>query len=345
MSSVLDWRTAPTFDGLVDYINQQIALGKIGGGVSAGLADAINRLDWRAHPTGDGLCDYVNQQVALGKITSIPSSVTWPGSGLPGDWRSTGLKTGDPLCDYLNEQIALGRIASTAPSLPGSPLLWLDGDDMDGLGTHNASLTNGTGLAIWKNKGSGAATYDFAQATGVRQPIINKVAQNGKGGCAFDGSLSEINALTNIPSVACTILVSLYSLGANAATAGLFIFQNPTIYLNLGGGANNWTTFPGGVTVINSGVTLTNTPVILSIDFIAANNINMVTNGVSVNKTTGTTLVASRPGSAIGGDPSFVQNGQFGINELVLYDPSVSTVTRKAAEAYLSAKWNITVTP
>lgn len=67
-----------------------------------------------------------------------------------------------------------------------NPLLWLDGSDPAGTGVAPADNT-----AISSFKDKSGFTFNFAQATGAKQPIFKTNIQNGKGALQFT-TLSEI---------------------------------------------------------------------------------------------------------------------------------------------------------
>jgi hypothetical protein len=67
-----------------------------------------------------------------------------------------------------------------ALSPPGSPLLWFDGQDVDGLGNANAALIDGQQIGTWVNKGSLGAAANAVQATAGIRPLFRKIAVPGK---------------------------------------------------------------------------------------------------------------------------------------------------------------------
>ncbi len=84
-------------------------------------------------------------------------------------------------------------------TVPGSPVCQLWGDDVDGLGTNNASLADGSHQALWKNLGSGAdATRVAAQNY---QPTLLKVANAGHDAIVFD----QHNNFFDLPSSATSL--------------------------------------------------------------------------------------------------------------------------------------------
>jgi hypothetical protein len=176
-----DWRsTAVELPGITEYINQQIALGRIGGTLGSSLPGPADARDWRTAATQfDGLCEYINQQIALGKISTIPTSVTAAVPADPRNWRAAGITTGDPLCDFINQEISLGRITiGGGISPPGAPVLFFDAQNTDG--TNNSSLVDGQQIATWKNLGSLGAAGNIAQGTAGVRPFYRLVAAAGK---------------------------------------------------------------------------------------------------------------------------------------------------------------------
>jgi len=217
-----EWRSSPTRDGLVDYINQQIALGKIGGSASFTMSVISERNEWRAAPpgigtaTGDKFCDYVNQQIALGKISAIPASVTAAGLGAPIDWRASAVRTGDPLCDYINQQILLGKINLSNLSPPGSPILWFDAQNIDG--TNNSSLTDGQQVGTWLNLGSYGSAANLVQATAGLRPLFTMTAPvlTGKSCLTSDGTKQLQTATFTVTATPVTWLAIARQTGVGA---------------------------------------------------------------------------------------------------------------------------------
>ncbi len=72
------------------------------------------------------------------------------------------------------------------PTVPGTPVWYLFGDDVDGLGTGNASLTDGQLLADWSNtRGSAGGTATQGNA-GLYMPTILKAANASRDTVVFD---------------------------------------------------------------------------------------------------------------------------------------------------------------
>jgi hypothetical protein len=61
---------------------------------------------------------------------------------------------------------------------PGTPSLWFDGQNIDGL--NNSSLVDGQQLGTWLNLGSLGAGGNLVQATGATKPLFRLVAAAGK---------------------------------------------------------------------------------------------------------------------------------------------------------------------
>ncbi len=86
-------------------------------------------------------------------------------------------------------------------TVPGTPIWELHGDDVDGMGTLNASLVNGQLLASWFNLGSsgnsaaqgGAAIYD---------PTLLKAALNGHDVVVFDQDVNHFSLTGSDASLA-----------------------------------------------------------------------------------------------------------------------------------------------
>lgn len=75
---------------------------------------------------------------------------------------------------------AYGNGSSSALALPGSPILWFDAQNIDGLGNSNAALTDGQQVGTWVNLGSLGTSANLTQATGALRPLFRKVATAGK---------------------------------------------------------------------------------------------------------------------------------------------------------------------
>jgi len=68
--------------------------------------------------------------------------------------------------------------------LPGSPAVYLDGDDTDG--SANSTRTNGVAFNDWLNKGSLGGT--FSNATAGQRPLFATGLLNGHAGATFDAT-------------------------------------------------------------------------------------------------------------------------------------------------------------
>ncbi len=78
------------------------------------------------------------------------------------------------------------------PTVPGSPVWYLFGDDVDGLGTGNASLTNGQLLTDWSNtRGSAGGTATQGNAA-IYDPTLLKAANNGRDAVVFSQDRSHL---------------------------------------------------------------------------------------------------------------------------------------------------------
>ncbi len=85
------------------------------------------------------------------------------------------------------------------PTVPGSPAWYLWGDDVDGLGTNNASLTDGQLLTDWSNaRGSAGGTATQGNAA-IYRPTLLKAVQNGRAAVVFDQDVNYL-ALTGSAS-------------------------------------------------------------------------------------------------------------------------------------------------
>lgn len=73
---------------------------------------------------------------------------------------------------------AYQAVAAGGP--PGSPVLWFDGQDVDGLGNSNAALIDGQQIGTWVNKGSLGVGANAIQATAGIRPLFRKIAAAGK---------------------------------------------------------------------------------------------------------------------------------------------------------------------
>lgn len=61
---------------------------------------------------------------------------------------------------------------------PGSPALWYDGQDIDGL--NNTTLIDGQGISTWVNKGSLGNAGNAVQGTTGLRPFYRRIAETGK---------------------------------------------------------------------------------------------------------------------------------------------------------------------
>lgn len=65
-----------------------------------------------------------------------------------------------------------------APTPPGTPSLWYDAQNIDGL--NNSSLVDGQVIGTWSNRGSLGSSGNVVQATAGLKPTYKQVASSGK---------------------------------------------------------------------------------------------------------------------------------------------------------------------
>lgn len=207
--------------------------------------------------------------------------------------------------------------------------LWLKADAITG-------LNDGDSVTTWTD--SSGNSNDATQSTAANKPTYKTSIINSKPVVRFDGSNDILSLGTNITATGATIISVANNTDGASCTRTLFNAYAISLYTCLNN--TQWSVYASQS--VTSGSQLDSTHSVLSAVIRSFNDIDLVTNGSSVNKTNGTGW-PSRGSSAVGADPTNVQNHAGDIAELIVYNSALSTTNRSRLENYLRDKYAITV--
>lgn len=220
---------------------------------------------------------------------------------------------------------------------PGAPLWWYESNDIDG--ALNSTLSDGSALSSWRDKGSRA--QNLTQATGAKQPIFRRIGQAGKlnyfPSVQFDGTDDQMESTSGVSigtgkdiTVAAVARADSTAAGSRLLNSG--IGAQRAILVN----ASNWQVIAAsqvshpietvvvGEWVIMIAVFRTNGT---TTQFLA-NNVNAQVNAGSSS--------SGLTGMRIGGTTSFFWNGH--VVELLVWDDASYGTPADIAE-YLQRKY------
>jgi len=195
-------------------------------------------------------------------------------------------------------------------------------------------------VSAWANQGY--ASNNLSMGTAGLRPLYTANLLNGLPGVQFDGVDDRMDFASLVSDTTATIflVVSGATPNNNGVNACLVTLDKLVVVMNDPNTADGWGAFVN--TNVTSGVVLNAAGHVLSNVSRAFNDQDLVTDGVLVHKTNGTSFPA-RGGSAIGnyvtgGQPTFVTFHRF-----MLYDRALSVNERKAVEQYLGHRYAISV--
>lgn len=229
--------------------------------------------------------------------------------------------------------------AAANPSKLTGLTLWLDANDSSTLfGNNNCSSSpdpaNNAAIGCWKDKSGNG--FNATEAT--NKPDYKTGILNNKPVIRFNGTNDVLTLSSNITDTVLTafIVASKASTGSGYRTA---IRLNRFQLLGRDTAVNQWGVWEQNAVL--SGQTLNTTAQIMAATQKAFNNVDLATNGASINITSGTGLPNSSATSHIGAVSTSSQFMDGDIAEIVIYNRALSTSERAKIEAYLSDKWNI----
>lgn len=233
------------------------------------------------------------------------------------------------------------ELSNLAIMPPGTPSLWFDAGNIDGL--NNTSLVDGQGVGTWTNLGSVGAGGNLVQASAPLRPLYRAIATAGKinnrSGVENTGTMQmSTAALTVIPQPNITATVYRQASGAAAMSLNDNTVGGPTdrqlIQTNTGIVVN---IYAGGGVVATGNVPALTTWETLLISWNGASTFGRLNGSQAANVNPGA--------NGIGGWKIFNQssNGEpwLGIvAEQLIWTGSLPSVA--AIEAYFAAKYGAT---
>jgi len=239
---------------------------------------------------------------------------------------------------YLENKWGITQIASASYSTPktiSGLSLWLDGADPAGTGI---PPSNGATITSWVDK---SLSGNSATPTGT----ITATTMNGLTAINFSGSAYLTSPFTSGAASPFTIFVvetqaitacPVYTTSTSTGASGLFLNYGGTDYADIG---SNFVTRTSGINL--------NQTYLLSIVSTSVNGgtTTVYNNGSSylTGTTTGafswTTLLIGKRNYGAGQETFSGKMAEF-----IVYNSALTTTQRQSIEAYLSAKWGVTLT-
>ncbi len=227
------------------------------------------------------------------------------------------------------------------PTTPGgSPIVWLDGTDTNLTG--NSGIADGGVVTTWKNKGSGGATYDVAQATAANKPVLRTSRINSKACVVYD-TTDFMRCATGNPNAA-SAARHLFFVATMPASGGRYIWLSNEavgygiVFVNSSTLIED--TFNGNSAKI-AATQPTGTNCIVEMTF------SGVTTALPTCRINGVAQVVSQnAGTGVGAETdtgSYYAGYQFNeaIGEIINYTSVQSAGVAATTRAFLAAKWNL----
>jgi hypothetical protein len=226
---------------------------------------------------------------------------------------------------------AMAKPTAFSPSSIAGLGLWVDASQITG-------LADGDPVATWSDlSGNGR---NFAQATSAQRPTYKVSILNGKPVVRFDGVDDRLDAAYVVAQglSVFSVLVPRTNTGTPAYYDDVSTSGSPcTIYR--GAGAGNYTLNAG--TDLNSGTAVaTGTPVVTGGIYSAASSVVTI-NGTSASGAAGSSGYTVGP--RLGCNRLSGNFAQVDFAEYLIYNSALSSTNRRLVEAYLGAKYGITV--
>jgi hypothetical protein len=234
--------------------------------------------------------------------------------------------------DGRDYTVAATTVAFTRPDQIANLVLWLQADGL--------VLNDNDPVATWADA-SGAGN-GVTQSTTSKKPTFKTVILNGKPIVRFDGIDDEMVLAGHIDASVCTVFVVGNKTGGVTNYLTIVCLDN-LLFLYRTGTQDQWGAFEGSDPCpVVSGITLDSTFRVLSLVQRTATNVDLVTNGILVNNTLGSSLPGSNTPNAVGshGGNQYCQGD---LAEVVVYSRALTTGERIQIERYLGNKYAITV--
>ena len=258
---------------------------------------------------------------------------------------------------WIWQQNKNSLLSSDAGPPPGTPKVFLNGDNIDGL--NNSTLTAGNPIASWTNLGSLGGT--LTQASGTLQPLFNTNQINGFSAVTFDGtndtmvsSLAASNFTfmhsgtgATVYSVAKTSVSGIRTILATGTGSGTTVSMGHRINTNF---AASYFMSDGVALQINSNGAAssvsTNLFDIQTSTLASANtpNLSIFVNGTSRATATAGGFSSSPPAATlcVGANSANSFNFAGPIALILVYDVAHDSTQRAAVEAWIASKYAVT---
>jgi len=229
-------------------------------------------------------------------------------------------------------------ILGFSPASVSGLQLWLDASD-------ETTITESSGaVSQWDDK-SGNSRH-AVQGTGSAQPSTGVATINGINVIRFDGNDDLLTGTFGYGSMSeiTGLIVGKYRSSGTDCMFQIGLFNDTFVMRTFSGGFN--TRVDVGASAVQAGGGSPGTdPLLYEARYKANDEVATRKDGVDldvVSSSLGAPDLASTQFS-VGAQPSGTQVGDVDIAEIVLYDSILSTADREAVEAYLAAKWGITL--
>lgn len=223
----------------------------------------------------------------------------------------------------------LSRTKQFSPAMLPNLQLWIDASTITG-------LVNGDPVITWGDlSGNGR---DCTQATAAKRPTFQTNIQNGLPIVRFDGVDDNLIHTLNIAVVPLTAFAVARKSGGAAGFQDLLYCNIPAL-LARSSTNNNWAAYPSAVA--DSGQSIEGVFRAFSSTYRAATDIDLTTDGITVNRTNGTSVYVNATSLTIG---SLNSSGEFfsgDLCELLCYNVALTVDQRKQVERYLGQKWGV----
>lgn len=211
-------------------------------------------------------------------------------------------------------------------------------------------LRSDVGITQSGGKVSAIANQGFAgnspvQASGALQPAYTANVNNSLPGVVFNGTNNRLAFPSNITGNTGTALLVYAGVGNNSTYAAPWAFDGPAMYFGFGSDANQLIVYAVPSGEFNSGLALSNTPTLVSLDAVTtpSNVLSLRRNGGAA-ATTPNGFLNARGASSFGSDAPFANPAAFTLQDFLFYTTNLTTIQRKWVERYLAVRYALTVT-
>lgn len=220
-----------------------------------------------------------------------------------------------------------GASGAVLPTSVSGLTMWLKADAL--------ALSDGAAVATWTDS---SGNNNSPTAAGALQPTFALNKQNGLPGVVFNGS-NRLDFATTIPGTSVT-LFAVYSKRIAGSGYHTLLRTDRAQMLARSSATDQWGMFEGADVL--SGVTLGTPYSVLTVIQRAANDVDLITNGVLVNRVTGSAL-PSAGASSLGG-VAVGQNIDGTLLESFTYNVALDLTTARRLMSYLGTKYGIAIT-